>query len=95
MTPGGFTRATSITLWFIVVITIVSELSKPFKNVLAGVTGHHWVTKGVLSLALFTLIVLLSRSTSFHASKEVKHVVLSAILGGITILLFYVWHFIG
>jgi hypothetical protein len=47
---------TSLTLILIVIMTIWSELSKNFKNFLAGLTGHHWTAKGLISLVFFILV---------------------------------------
>jgi hypothetical protein len=32
-------------IWFVVIITIATELAEPVKGFLAGLTGHHWTTK--------------------------------------------------
>ena len=92
----SLTRSTIGTIWLIVIVTIWGELSTPFKTFLANITGHHWVTKGVFSLVFFVLLYLLSSTASKDAMdimKETYYILVSVILGGLIIFLFYVWHF--
>ena len=43
----------------ITAIVIGGELVAPFKSALAAITGHHWVTKGVIELVVFAALTLL------------------------------------
>ena len=83
---------------FIVVATIVSELSKNFKDFLADLTGHHWVTKGVIALGIFIIIWLLSSLGLNDESRNVKvwsmTTVAFAIAGILAIFIFYAIHFL-
>lgn len=88
--------STLITVWFIVVITLLSEVSSPFKDFLTGVTGHHWVTKGVFSLVLFVLLYLLLVKIVKESDDGVSwiyYTIASVIVGGLIIFGFFVWHF--
>ncbi len=84
---------------FIVVATIVSELSKNFKDVLADLTGHHWVSKGVIALGIFIIIWLLSSLGLNDESRNVKAWSMTtvgfAIAGMLAIFIFYVSHFLA
>ena len=42
-------------IWFVAIITIAAELAEPVKGFLAGLTGHHWTGKGIISLVIFLL----------------------------------------
>jgi hypothetical protein len=93
----SLSRATSITIWFIVAITIWSELSKPFKTFLADLTGHHWVTKGVVSLVLFVLLyfVMIKVKESKSPEHGIYAAIANAVIGGLVIFVYYIIHFIG
>jgi|SRR3989344_1858188 len=87
---------TSATIWFIVILTLSAELSKPLKDFLANLTGHHWVTKGVAAAVFFVfLYFIIARSTeeASNIKKETMYVLWSSILGGLVIFIFYLWHF--
>ena len=81
-----------------VVVTVASEFSVPFKNWLASFTGHHWVTKSWLSVIVFVLMfgVLRVSFKTVDATKT-KHALmalqLSAVLGFLVILGFYTYEF--
>ena len=91
-------NSASITIAVVTIVTIGAELSAEFKTLLAGFTGHHWVTKSVLSVIVFVLFygifLLMGKSVS---SKETKTALLLlqivTILGFFLILGFYVYHF--
>jgi len=90
--------ATIFAMVFVVVTTIASELSAGFKGALADMTGHHWVTKGVLALCLFIVIWLLSPLGLKDESRVVKIwsmlAVGIAIAGILAIFIFYTNHFL-
>lgn len=92
----SLSRSTTGTIALITLVTVWSELSKPFKTFLADITGHHWVTKGLFSLAFFLfLYYIFSRlyKVSTDVKMETYYVIGAIILGGATIFIFYLWHF--
>lgn len=93
-------RAMSIsTMWTMVLIvfmTILSELNGPFKGFLKGLTGHHWISKGVISLVFFVLIYFLMDkigSKQDEVRKFYNGVLATTIISYLAILLFYVYEF--
>lgn len=86
-------------IWFVVIVTIASELYKPLKTLLALMTGHHWVTKSILAVVLLVLTYfLLKRRTTSSDKSDISGiyaVVGSGVAGGLIIFVFYVWHFIA
>ena len=90
----------ALTIITVVAITIGAELSVPFKNWLAGFTGHHWVTKSWISLLVFILFfgIFKFRKTSADESRT-KRALLAlqvfAVLGFIAILGFYIYEFLA
>ncbi len=89
--------STILTFILIVFLTIYSELNENFKNMLAGIFGHHWVTKGIFSLIFFFLIYfILSKliKDDEKVNNQINWVVVVTILCGLVIFLFYVYEFI-
>jgi len=78
-------------IWFVVIITIAAELSAPVKGFLAGLTGHHWTAKGIISLVLFIVVgtVFVKKDDPSDVTGLVRGVLISAILGAIAIFVFY------
>ncbi len=95
MNIRALSRATIGTTILTVVLTIWTEFSKKFKDLLTSVTGHHWVTKSVFAVILFILLTAaFSKSTEETSiKKEIQYVLWAVILGSLIIFLFYIWHF--
>ena len=90
--------STILTICLIVMLTILGELSKSFKTFLTSITGHHWVTKGVVSLIFFVIIYFLISKTvkdNVDSINETIYTATAVILGGLIIFGFYVWHFVS
>jgi len=86
---------------FVLVTTLWSELSPSFKSFLAGITGHHWLTKSVFAtLLFFGLYFLLPNKDSKKKETEdplsvAKTIFWIIVLVSIIIFLYYVFHFFG
>jgi len=82
----------------IVVMTVVAELNGGFKGFLADLTGHHWVSKGVLALGIFLVAWLASALGLKEDSQKTKVWSLVAVVvslaGIMVIFLFYLGHFL-
>lgn len=89
--------STTLTIIFVVMLTLWSEISKSLKTFLASITGHHWVTKGVFSLVFFVIVYFVisrTRKDSVDSIHRIIYpVIIATVLGGIIIFGFYVWHF--
>ncbi|MEK6915787.1 MAG: hypothetical protein AABW89_04575 [Nanoarchaeota archaeon] len=93
----AMTRATLLTMLFVTSITIVAEISSSLKDGLKAMTGHHWVSKGVLSLALFGFLlwVLSVKGTSSEeVRKEVRFTFWFTIILSFILFAFFLWHYI-
>lgn len=84
-------------IWLIVGMTVLSEKSEPFKTLLAGIGGHHWIGKSIVSIVAFAVFYLLFKRTS--ESKNLLMLILavciSAIAGGLAIFAFFVSHYLA
>lgn len=91
--------ATILTITAIVVMTLVAELSGGFKGFLTGLTGHHWVSKGLLALGIFLVTWLTSPLGLKEEPQRVRAWALAVVgvclLGILIISLFYIVHFLS
>ena len=89
--------STVLTMILIVFLTIYSELNEVFKNFLKTLSGHHWVSKGIISLLFFVLCYALLHSRVKEDDKKLHHeinnTIIIAILGALTILGFFLYEF--
>ena len=90
--------ASVVSITFITVVTIWAEVSKPLKDWLQGITGHHWVTKSVFSLVVY----LTATAVFYFLTKQVDGrkvhrlligLIFVTILGIIAIFAFYTLHY--
>lgn len=78
---------------YIVILVIAGELSGAFNKFLAGLTGHHWITKSVTGLVLFILLtILFSRMNDDDVEKGIKYTMWSVVAGFIIIFGFFLIH---
>lgn len=89
----------SVTIVVTTSVTIWAELTPGFKNFLAGVTGHHWVTKSLVVIILFPAILGLvyglirGKVTDEAIRKSLWILAGVVVLGFAAILGFYIWHY--
>jgi len=84
---------------FVVAITIASELSSSLMSSLKSMTGHHWISKGLLSLGVFLTITIIAHPIlSRRHPKDLTiwgiAVTATALLGAVVIILFFVGHYL-
>jgi len=86
---------------FVLVTTLWSEMSPSFKSFLAGITGHHWLTKSIFSTILFFGLYFFLPNKN-QGKKETENPLNTAktifwiiVLVSIIIFLYYVFHFFG
>ncbi len=90
----------ALTIIIVVGMTIGADLSPSFKTWLTGFTGHHWVTKSwvsVLSFLVFFFLIRFARKlvNEFQTKRSLITLEITAILGFIAILGFYVYEFLA
>lgn len=90
--------AAIVSIAFVVVVTIWAEMSAPLKSWLAGLSGHHWTSKSILSVAIYAGGMLLLY-VSPHGLNDVRlkkmlfFLLLSAAIGTVALAAFYTGHF--
>lgn len=94
MNSKALTRAAALTIVLIAAVTIGSELSVAFKQLLSTIGGHHWIGKSVLSVVFFGLLyVVFSRLSAEDLSlRDTWWLIFTVILSGLAILVFYISH---
>lgn len=92
MNLKSLSDSTTYTLALITVVTIASELSKPFKEILASLTGHHWVTKSVLTIVFFASCYYILEKYERKSAPNITPFY-TGIAGILIISLFYIWHY--
>lgn len=94
MNSKALTRAAAVTIALVAVVTMGSELSAPFKELLSSIGGHHWIGKSVLSLVFFGLLYLFFSKVSDDrfTLKDTGLLIGTVIVSGLAILIFYVLH---
>jgi len=95
MNPKALTRAAMVTIAWVAVVTIFSELSGSFKMLLSTVGGHHWIGKSVLSIVTFGLLYLVfSRFGDDKLSlRDTWWLIGTVVISGLAILISYLLHF--
>lgn len=82
-----------LTVVFISAVTIAGELSEGVKNILKALTGHHWITKSLLSLILFfgTYIFVKKSDDKIDILRESKRIFWVIILACAILFGFFLW----
>lgn len=95
MNPKALTRAAAVTIAWIALATILSELSSTFKELLALIGGHHWIGKSVLSPVLFGLsyLVFAKLGDDRFSLRDTWWLIGTVVISGLAIVIFYVLHF--
>ena len=95
MNPKALTRAAAVTIAWIAVATIYSELSSSFKELLASIGGHHWIGKSVLSLVVFGMLygAFAMFGNDRFSLRDTWWLIATVVLSGLAIVIFYVLHF--
>jgi hypothetical protein len=94
MNPKALIRAAAVTIAWIALATIFSEVSTGFKGLLAAIGDHHWIGKSVLSMVVFGILYLIFAKVSDDSLsiKDTWWLIGTVVVGGLAILGFYVMH---
>ena len=89
--------ATIITVIAVTVITVIAELSEGFKSSLKALTGHHWITKSLLSVIIFFGVYLFVKRSDDKVDvlAESWKIIWITLLASLVLFGFYLWHFLS
>jgi hypothetical protein len=82
----------AITSLFNVLLVIVKENVPGIEDVMKGLTGHHWVTHGLIDLIVFVVLGLALKNTAaaqMPASKLINYVVASTVISGLALAFYF------
>jgi len=48
-----------VSIGIVTLITLIGEFSEAFKNGIAALTGHHWVTKSIIGMVVFVILSII------------------------------------
>ena len=88
-TATAFGLSYAITSLFNVLLVVLKENVPGIQSAMVAMTGHHWVSHGVLDIILFVVLGLLVSRTSYAqmpANSLIKYVVGSTVLSGLLIV---------
>ncbi len=94
---NSFAVSAIVAIMFIVFATIFGELYKPFKDWLKEVFTHHWLGKGIISIAIFYIFGFLGYFTASGSEKVLARmlviVFLTALIGALGITGFFLYEY--
>jgi len=95
MNPKALSLAAVVTIAWVAVVTILSELSSTFKELLSSIGGHHWIGKSVLLVVIFGMLYLIfSKLVDDKLRlKDTWWLIGVVVLSGLAIVIFYILHF--
>ncbi|MEK7460781.1 MAG: hypothetical protein AAB647_01030 [Patescibacteria group bacterium] len=90
--------AALLAIIFVVIITIWAELFASLKNWLTNLSGHHWTSKSLLSvavylIALFILYLVITPPGDRRLRQALISLVAGTLVGVLVLTLFYTGHY--
>lgn len=87
-TITAFGLSYAIASLFNVLLVIVKENVPGVEDAMVAITGHHWVTHGLLDIIVFIVLGLILARTSaaeMPASTLIKYIVASTVVSGLVL----------
>lgn len=91
----NFYIGAAVSSLLLALMVILAELHGPFKALLKGAFGHHWIGKAVIIAVVFFAVACTSKKKSLFGMRDDKAAWYSALLALGVILLFFVAEFLG
>ena len=88
-TTTAFGLSYAVTSLFNVLLVVLKENMPGVQSAMVTMTGHHWVTHGVLDIIVFVvlgLVVARTRFAQMPANSLIRYVVGSTVLSGLLIV---------
>ena len=91
---GVWVRAARWTVLMLTSLVIVSELYSPLKKLLADLSGHHWVSKGIVGVLFFMIIgMTVKRGLHKEMHREIVSLLYVSIVSSLLLFLFFTGHY--
>jgi len=96
---SSFIAGAIVSVVFIAASTIGGELYHPFKDWLKATFYHHWVGKGILSVAIFLVVTLLHSFVPKNTNEERLRKCFMilfwlAVVSTLSITIFFIYEFV-
>lgn len=92
----GFGLSVAISSIFSGLLVILKETNTPLKDWMMSLTGHHWVTHGVITILLFLILGFVVTKTNlnekFNGNKMYHVIIWSSVLGSLLVVGFLLSH---
>ncbi|MFA5947170.1 MAG: hypothetical protein WC813_04070 [Patescibacteria group bacterium] len=93
------TISSIITIFFVVIVVIWAEEAAGLKDWLKNLSGHHWTTKSIFSVAVYALFTALFYVMPFkpqvdHLKKALTFALVTTLCGVIILAGYFTWHFL-
>jgi len=81
---GAFGAAAAFVMVFNTALAWIKDAYAPLNDFMAALTGHHWITHGLVDLAVFVVTgaVLMRLGVRFDGRRLLIAVIAAALLGG-------------
>jgi hypothetical protein len=81
---AAFGVSAAIAILFNMLLAWVKDAVEPLNNAMAALTGHHWITHGLLNLLVFLVggIVLMRRGVRITGAQLAVVIAVAAVVGG-------------
>ena len=90
---AAFATSAVVTILFNAALTIVKDSSEPLAAFMAKLTGHHWITHGIIVIAVFLILGwALARSDAprrIGDTRLVEWLIGSTVVGGGAIAIWF------
>ena len=89
---AAFGVSAAITIVFITVLAWIKDAYDPLNNFMAALTSHHWITHGLVDIAVFVIlgVAFTKRGVSMDGIKLAAMLAGAAIVGGGGLALWFV-----
>lgn len=94
---ASITKSAIITVIFIVAVTLAADLMPSLKDWLKNTFSHHWLGKGILSIAIFSLFSIIayfflpSQKDIEKTKKLLSTLIWTSVGGSAVIFIFFIW----
>ncbi len=90
-TVAGFGLSYAITSLFNVLLVIVKENVPGVEDLMKGLTGHHWVSHGLIVLIVFVILgyALRGPAARMPVDRLINYIVGSTVISGLALAFYF------
>jgi hypothetical protein len=90
---AAFGASAIATILFNTALAWIKDAFDPLNDLMARLTGHHWITHGLADVALFLVLGIILTRQGYRASGSsiALGLVAAAVIGGSSLMLWFVF----